>query len=110
MSDIQIAYRPELTRRDLLSLFKEQFGHVYDLYETRRFGRDFVVKKNNLSTIGVTLRQDPGRTVINLHPFSASMMLNMLLGSYLASLMLRPLWKNLEKEIGRFVLMSAELE
>jgi len=110
LSDIQIAYRPELTRRDLLSLFKEQFGHVYDLYETRRFERNFVVKKNNLSTIGVTLRQDPGRTVINLHPFSASMMLNMLLGSYLASLMLRPLWKDLENEIERFVLMSTELQ
>ena len=109
MSEIQVAYRPELTKQDLFRLFTDQFGHVYDLYQTKGLGRDFVVQKNRLTTVGVTLRQDPSRTLISIHPFSPSMMLNMLVGGYVATMMMRPGWKKLEKEIQEFVLESSAL-
>ncbi len=109
MAEIVLNYSPGLTVQALFRLFQGRFGNTYQVYETRRLGRDFVVEKNKRATIGVALKQEPGRTSIVLQPFSASMILNILVGSYVASIVLRPGWKRLERELDDFIRTSPDL-
>ena len=62
MAIIPVGYRPELTPERAMEVFKTHLGGRYDVYETRQFGRHFILKKSAWTGVGVGLKQDQDGT------------------------------------------------
>ena len=109
MAEILVSHRPELTVEQAIDLFSRQFAGDYEVYKYWGPGRDFVVKKNGRTAVGVRLKQQENQTSFVFTPFTPSILFNLLFGGLLSYILLRPGWKRLEGEVGDFIQSSSEI-
>jgi len=108
MAEIVVAHRPDLTVERAAEVFRSHFGETYEVYNTSIWGRDFVVKKNGRTAVGIRLKQQDETSFI-FTPFTPSFLFNFMFSGILSYLLLRPGWKAMEKEVAQFIRSSADL-
>jgi hypothetical protein len=60
---------PKLNVSDLLSLFQEHFGEKYEIYRSKEFGSDFLIKKSGDEGIAFKLKNKKKSAVLIFWPF-----------------------------------------
>lgn len=103
MAVVTVPHKPALTAQEAEKVFRSHFGGKYDVYKTSFLGRDFVVKKSGWTGVGVKLKQESARTDLVFTPLMPNALFNLLFGSLIAMLFLRPSWKALEDEVRVFI-------
>jgi len=108
MAEIVVAHRPDLTVERAVEVFRSHFGETYEVYNTSIWGRDFVVKKNGRTAVGIRLKQQD-KTSFIFTAFTPSFLFKMMFSGLLSYLILRPGWKAIEGEVAHFIRNSADL-
>ncbi len=112
MSTMTVLARPGLTKKRVVSLFRERFTGTHEVYETNLLTRDFIVKKSGWTGVGIKLkRTDQGTEFVftGLVPsYSLSVIANMLGGGLITMPFLRGSRKDLEDEIKIYIEIEPE--
>ena len=103
MATVTISQRPGLNAEAAMKAFSGHFAGKYQVYKTGFLGRDFVVKKSGWTGVGVKLKQKNEGTEFVFTAMMPNVILNLLFGSIVAMLILRPSWKALEAEVRGFI-------
>ena len=95
---------PNLSADDVLSVMARRFEPQYEVYSTRMFGADFVIKKSGLVGLGVRVKNENDSTVITTIPFTPSVLAKLAVSGHqwLWRLFLRKKWDALEYEVQSF--------
>ena len=109
MPYVTVAYNPSLTPEKAAEIFRKHFKVRYEIHMVRgrnRRHRQFGVRKSGFMGVFVGLEQDGDRTcfTFNGNPQSAmAIILVRLTFGTLSSLILRPLYTEMEAEIKSFI-------
>ena len=103
MAVVTVAHQPELTPEKVMDVFSRHFPQEFEVYKTGFFGRDFVVKKNGWTGVGVKLKQDTNGTSFVFTALMPNVLLNLLFGGLLSFVLLRASWKGLERDVREFI-------
>ncbi len=110
MAVVKVAHRPNLTPERAMFAFNRHFHQDYEIRKTGILLRDFLVKKNAWTGVGVKLQQDVDGTSFVFTAVLPNIILNMLFGGLIAHLLLRPSWKALETEVLVFIENAADFK
>lgn len=109
MAKVTVAYHPELTVERAIEVFRSHFAGKYDVYKTKLWPMNFVVKKSGWTAVGVRLKQEPYATTFFFASFTPSPILFFLFsGIPIHWLFLRPSWKTMEKEVRALIENASE--
>lgn len=104
MPEITVAHRPELTLDRALGAFRDEFGDRYEVREARLLGiRRITVNKTSWVGVTVDLRHTRDRTIFSYRGYIPSTVYNLLLGGFIAMMILRSRWRELENEVRAFI-------
>ena len=103
MATINIGHNPALTPERAMAIFQRRFAGTYQVYETKRRLRDFIVKKSDWAGVGVKVKQDPNKTTLVFTGMMPNPIFQALFGGLASYLFLRSSWKELEDEIAAFI-------
>ena len=107
MATMTVLARPGLTKKRVVTLFRERFRGTYEVYETDLLTRDFIVKKNGWTGVGIKLKHASQSTELvftGLVPsYSLSVFTNMLAGGLITMPFLRRSRKDLEDEMKIYI-------
>jgi hypothetical protein len=106
MSQVVVRHNPALTVEQALEVFQKGFEGKYRVYPTPRLVvGDFIVHKNAVASIFVTLKQSPGQTAFKLvfnYPTAAMRLLLMVLFPISFGLIFT-VGRALEKEVQEYI-------
>lgn len=109
MAKVTVAYHPELTAERATEVFRSHFAGKYDVYKTRLWPMNLVVKKSGWTAVGVRLKQERYATTFFFTSFMPSPVLFLLLsGIPIHYLFLRRTWKAMEEEVRSFIERASE--
>ena len=110
MAIVRVAHRPNLTPERAMFAFERNFHSKYKIYKSGVMLRDFVVRKNSWTGVGVQLKQGDDETHFVFTAMMPSIILNILFGGLIAFLFLRPSWKALENDVREFIETAADFK
>ncbi len=108
MAIIPIGHQPELTAGEAQQIFAKHFDGKYGVTTASYRNRDFIVKKDGMSGVGVRLKQEKDKTSFVFTPTMPSIWMQALFGGLLSYLVLRKTWKELESEVQTFIATAPE--
>ncbi len=108
MAIVRVAHRPNLTPERAMFAFERHFHREYKIYKSGVLLRDFVVRKNSWTGVGVQLKQADNETSFVFTAMMPSIILNILFGGLIAFLFLRPSWRALENDVREFIETAAD--
>ena len=103
MAIVKVAHRPNLTPERAMFAFERHFHREYKVQKSGVMLRDFVVRKNSWTGVGVQLKQDGGETFFVFTAMMPSVILNIFFGGVIAYFFLRPSWQALENDVRKFI-------
>ncbi len=110
MATISIGQQPGLTKERAREIFAERFAS-YEIVRSNAINRDFIVKKNGWTGVGVRLKQDKnGDCTFVFSGIMPNVLLQTLFGGLLAFFLLRKGWKDMELEIAGFIRLEPEFQ
>ncbi|PKB72489.1 MAG: hypothetical protein BZY87_00100 [SAR202 cluster bacterium Io17-Chloro-G6] len=110
MAIVRVAHRPNLSPERAMYAFNRNFHREYKIYKSGVLMRDFVVKKNAWTGVGVKLKQEDNGTSFVFTAMMPSIILNILFGGVIAFLFLRPSWRAMERDVGAFIESAADFK
>ena len=108
MAITPIGHRPELRPDQAFEVFAKHFAGTYEVYATKARNRDFIVKKDGWSGVGVRLKQESDKTSFVYTAMMPNLLLQLLFGGLVSYLFLRSTWKKLEAEVAEFIEAAPE--
>ena len=110
MAIISIGNRPDLTKEQIQQIFAERFSE-YEVIKSTALNRDFILKKNAWTGVGVRLKQEKdGKTAFVFTALMPNVLLNALSGGLFAWALLRKSWKEMELEVAGFIRLAPEFQ
>ena len=110
MATITIGHRPEITNEQVQQIFAERFSE-YQIIKSTALNRDFILKKNSWTGVGVRLKQEKdGVTTFVFTALMPNLLLNALFGGLFAYALLRKSWKEMELEVAGFIRLAPEFQ
>ncbi len=103
MAIVNIGNQPDLTKEQAREVFERAFTGKYEIVRSTAMRRDFIVKKNSWSGVGVRLKHERTGTSFVFTGLIPNVALQILFGGLVAYLFLRPSWRELEAEIAQFI-------
>jgi hypothetical protein len=103
MATITIGHKPELTAQQAMETFQRHFAGRYEVYATKQFMRDFVVKKSEWTGVGVKVKQESNATTFVFTGLMPNTIFRVLFSGLASYLFLRSSWKAFEDEIAAFI-------
>ncbi len=110
MAVVKIAHRPNLTPERAMFAFNRRFQQEYKIHKSGVMLRDFVVRKNSWTGVGIQLKQEDDSTSFVFTAMMPSIILNILFGGVIAFLFLRPSWRALENDVREFIETAADFK
>ena len=110
MAVVKIAHRPNLTPERAMFAFERHFHQHYKVHKSGVMLRDFVVRKNSWTGVGIKLQQEADGTSFVFTAMMPSVILNIFFGGVIAFLFLRPSWKALEDDVREFIETAADFK
>src|SRR3990170_4486167 len=96
MAIISIGNRPDLTKEQIQQIFAERFSE-YEVIKSTALNRDFILKKNAWTGVGVRLKQEKdGKTAFVFTALMPNVFLQTFFGGLFAYALLRKSWKEME--------------
>jgi hypothetical protein len=108
MAAISIGPVPDLTVNHAMEAFGDHFGGKYEVYRTKIRNRDFILRKNDHTGVGVRLKQEPGETTFVFTGMMPNLMMQALFGGIASYFFLRSTWKQIEAEVADCILTRPE--
>ncbi|MDQ1267110.1 MAG: hypothetical protein QG635_2264 [Bacteroidota bacterium] len=111
MAKVELKYKPMLTTESLMNIFQKHFNNVYEIYESKLIGIDFVIKKSDFTGISIKLKQKDGRTIVQYGPLAPAFWVRFTFYGIIPLLILYlgP-WKKMQNEIKGFLETTPELK
>ena len=110
MAIITIGNRPDLTKEQIQQVFAERFSE-YEVIKSTALNRDFILKKNACTGVGVRLKQEKdGKTAFVFTALMPNVLLNAVFGGLFAWALLRKSWKEMELEVAGFIRLEPEFQ
>ena len=110
MATVTIGHRPDLTREQVQKIFAERFPS-YEIIRSNAINRDFIIKKNNWTGVGVRVKQEKdGVTTFVFTAMMPNVFLQTFFGGLFAYALLRKSWKEMELEIVGFIRLEPEFQ
>ena len=110
MAIITIGHRPDLTKEQVQAIFTERFAGEFEIIRSNAINRDFIVKKNGWTGVGVRLKQEKTGTSFVFTAMMPNLLLNALFGGLFAYALLRKAWKEMELEIAGFIRLEPQFQ
>jgi hypothetical protein len=110
MAIITIGYRPDLTKEQVQAIFAERFAGEFEIIRSNAINRDFIIKKNNWTGVGLRLKQEKNATTMVFTAMMPNLLLNALFGGLFAYALLRKSWKEMELEIAGFIRLEPQFQ
>jgi hypothetical protein len=109
MATISIGPRPDLTKEQVQQIFAQRFEDC-EIIRSNAINRDFIIKKNGWTGVGVRLKQEKSATTIVFTPMMPNVLLQTLFGGLFAYALLRKSWKEMEMEVAGFIRLAPEFQ
>jgi hypothetical protein len=110
MATISIGQQPDLTKERAREIFTERFAS-YEIVRSNAINRDFIVKKNGWTGVGVRLKEEKnGDCTFVFSGMMPNVLLQTLFGGLFAFFLLRKGWKDMELEIAGFIRLEPEFQ
>jgi hypothetical protein len=103
MAKIIIKSDPSLTKEKVFELFKNHFRAKYEVYETKLFGADFVIKKSGSTGVSVRLVKKSDKTYLRFGAFAPSAAMRFLLYGLIFYLFVMKSWKKMTAEVREYI-------
>ena len=103
MAVVAVGHHPELTAEEAMKIFQKHFTGKYEVYMTKRPGRDFVVKKSGWVGVAVKLKQEAAKTRFVFNYIMPSALITVLFWDLITVLILRSRLKTMENEVRSFI-------
>ncbi len=111
MATISIGQQPDLTKERVREVFAERFAGQYEIVRANALNRDFIVKKNGWSGVGVRFKQEKdGACTFVFSGMMPNLLLQTLFGGLFSFLLLRRGWKDMELEVAGFIRLEPEFQ
>jgi len=110
MAVATITHKPDLTKEQVMDVFRRHFEGKYRVEPHSGVLRDFIVIKNSLVGVGVTLQQEEHATKLIYTGNTPRPWAGALVGASLGilALLTMPLYNGLTKEVREFIETSPE--
>ncbi len=109
MATITIGHRPDLTNEQVQQIFAQRFADC-EIIRSNAVNRDFIIKKNGWTGVGVRLKQEKNATTLVFTALMPNVLLQTLFGGLFAYAFLRKSWKEMELEIAGFIRLEPEFQ
>ena len=111
MATISIGQRPDLTKEKVREIFAHRFAGECEVIHSTAINRDFILKKNAWTGVGVRLKQEKdGASTFVFTALMPNVLLQTLFGGLFAVLLLRKGWKDMEMEVAGFIRLEPEFQ
>jgi hypothetical protein len=116
MAVVTINHHPELTSKAAMEMFQRHFEDKYAIYAIKSVNRDFVIKKSEWRAVSVRLKQEKNSTSFVFIAFVPSKLRNIglilwgIVPVFLAYAILKPGWREMEREIESFIKNAPEFK
>ncbi len=109
MATITIGHRPDLTKEQVQQIFTQRFDDC-EIIRSNAINRDFIIKKNGWTGVGVRLKQEKNSTTLVFTAMMPNVLLQTLFGGLFAYALLRKSWKEMELEVAGFIRIAPEFQ
>ena len=110
MATISIGHRPDLTKEQVQQIFAQRF-HDCEIIGSNAVNRDFIIKKNGWTGVGVRVKQNnDGTTTFVFTALMPNVLLQTLFGGLFAYVLLRTSWKEMELQVAGFIRLAPEFQ
>jgi hypothetical protein len=109
MATITIGHRPDLTKEQVQQIFAERFADC-EIIGSNAIKRDFIIKKNGWTGVGVRLKQEKSATTLVFTAMMPNVLLQTLFGGLFAYALLRKSWKEMEMQVAGFIRLAPEFQ
>ena len=110
MAIITIGHQPELTKEQVQAVFAERFAGEFEIVRSNAIKRDFIIKKNNWTGVGMRLKQEKNSTTLIFTAMMPNLLLNTLFSGLFSYALLRKGWKEMELEIAGFIRLEPQFQ
>ncbi len=111
MATVTIGQRPDLTKERVQEIFRQRFSNGYEIVRSTAINRDFIIKKNGWTGVGVRLKQEKdGLTTFVFTALMPNVWLQTLFGGLFAYFLLRKGWREMEMEVAGFIRLASEFQ
>ena len=113
MATITIGHHPELTGKDVVSIFETHFADKYEIVPTpRQLTSDLIVKRSAWTGVAVHLKQERNKTKLIFYGFAPSLWARVLVvpSFFLLGVLIWYLfvWKGITDEVRAFIETAEE--
>jgi hypothetical protein len=109
MATITIGHRPDLTKEQVQQIFAQRFEDC-EIIGSNAINRDFIIKKNGWTGVGVRLKQERNSTTLVFTAIMPNVLLQTLFGGLFAYVLLRKSWKEMELQVAGFIRLEPEFQ
>jgi hypothetical protein len=111
MATISIGQQPGLTKERAREIFAERFASQYEIVRSNAINRDFIVRKNGWTGVGVRLKEEKnGDCTFVFSGMMPNILLQTLFGGLFSFLLLRKGWKEMELEVAGFIRLEPQFQ